>query len=119
MRTPAGKECPHYYQDFNRGRSVQECRLVKSNADSMKWRPGDCARCSVPDIVRANASPDMKLSLTIEGVWLGFVRRMRVEAWCLRHDIPIENPYVGCPQDIEENDGLRLFKEALEHKDDD
>ncbi len=114
MRTPAGKECPHYYEDFNRGRSVQECRLVKENPESMPWRPSDCAKCTVPDIVRANASPDMKLTLTIRGVLLGFVRRLDVDAWCLKHDIPIKNPYVGCPLDVDENDALRLFRTALD-----
>jgi len=118
MITPAGKECPHYYEDFNRGRSSQECRLVKDNPDSMRWRPGDCAKCPVPEIVRANASPHMKLSLTIRGALLGFVRQMKVEAWCMKHEIPIENPYVGCPLDAEENDALKLFREALDESDD-
>jgi hypothetical protein len=118
MRTPAGKECPHYYEDFNRGRNVQECRLVQENPLSMAWRPGDCAKCPVPDIVRANASTQMKLTLTIHGALLGFVRRMDVEAWCLTHDIPIENPYVGCPRDIDENDALRLFRDALDETED-
>jgi hypothetical protein len=101
-----------------RGRSVQECRLVKGNARSMHWRPTDCARCPVPDIVRANASPDMELTLTIKGEWLGFVRRLHVAARCLRHDIPIENPFLGCPRDVEDNEGLRLFKDALGQDDD-
>jgi hypothetical protein len=72
----------------------------------------------VPEIVLANASPNMVLTLTIRSRLLGFVRDMRVEAWCSKHDIPIENPYVGCPRDIEENEGLKVFKEALEHPDD-
>jgi len=114
MRTPAGQECPHYYEDFARGRSVQECRLVQANPESAPWRPKDCARCPVPEIVRANASPDMQLRLTIKPVLLGFVRQMRVEAWCERHDVPIENPYVGCPLCAEENPALRLFKDALD-----
>lgn len=118
MRTPAGKECPHYYEDFNRGRHVQECRLVKENPASLPWRPQDCARCPVPDIVRANASPHMKLTLTIRTAMLGIVRRLEVDAWCLKHDIPIENPYVGCPRDVDENDALRVFRDALEETDD-
>ena len=31
MRTPANTECPYYYEDFYRGRSTQECRLVGRN----------------------------------------------------------------------------------------
>ncbi len=118
MQTPAGKECPHYYEDFNRGRSVQECRLAKENPESLPWRPKDCFKCSVPEIVRANASPHMKLTLTIRSTLLGFVRQIRVEAWCTRHDIPIENPYVGCPLDVDENPGLKLFRDALDQPDD-
>jgi hypothetical protein len=118
MRTPAGQECPHYYEDFNRGRNVQECRLVKENHEkSLPWRPQDCARCPVPEIIRANASPHMKLTLTIRGALLGFVRRHDVEAWCLKHDIAIENPYVGCPLDMDENPALRLFRDALDGDD--
>lgn len=114
MVTPAGKECPHYYEDFNRGRAVQECRLAAQNPESLPWRPKDCAKCPVPDILRANASPNLELRLTIRGVLLGFVRQMRVDAWCTKHDIPIADPYTGCPLDAQENDALRLFREALD-----
>ncbi|NDJ79041.1 MAG: hypothetical protein GYB65_22550 [Chloroflexi bacterium] len=119
MRTPAGKECLHYYQDFHRGRSTQECRLVKDNPDSMPWRSRDCYKCPVPDILRANASDTMVLKLTIRPALLGFVRQYKVEAWCERHDIPIKDPYVGCPLDAEENPALQLFRDALEDSDDD
>jgi len=71
-----------------------------------------------PGIVLANASPDMELRLTIRSVFLGFIRQVRVEAWCIRHDIPIENPYVGCPLDVEESAALKLFQEALENDND-
>lgn len=114
MRTPAGQECPHYYEDFARGRSVQECRLAQANPNSAPWRPKDCARCPVPDILRANASPYLQLRLTIRPVLLGFVRQVKVEAWCERHDIAIENPYIGCPLCAQENPALRLFKDALD-----
>jgi len=117
MITPAGKPCPYYYADFNRGRSIQECRLVQENPESLPWRPKDCFKCPVPDILRANASPTMRLKLTIRPALLGFVRQLKVEAWCTRHDIPIENPYIGCPLDADENEGLRLFREALETPD--
>ena len=54
MRTPAGVECGNYYEDFYRGRSVQECRLIERNPSSKQWEPKLCARCPVPGIVRAN-----------------------------------------------------------------
>ncbi len=119
MRTPAGQECAHYYEDFHRGRAVQECRLAAANAHSLPWQPTDCARCPVPAILQANASPHMRLTLTVRKRWLGrFGRVLDVRAWCTLHDVPIENPYLGCPLDADENDALRLFREALEKTDD-
>jgi hypothetical protein len=116
MRTPTGKECKHYYQDFHRGRDVQECRLAKSNPDSLPWRPEDCARCPVPDILNANASPDMELKLTITSRFMGFGRKIEISAWDIRRNKPIEDPFVGIPSD---NPGLDIFRQALEDKDDD
>jgi hypothetical protein len=113
MRTPAGKECPHYYADYHRGRQIEECRLVKANPQSVSWQPKDCSRCPVPDIVLANASDTMLLKLTIRPALLGTVRRMKIDAWCDKHAIPIENPYVGCPRCAEENPALQVFRDAL------
>ncbi|MDX1994821.1 MAG: hypothetical protein SF029_20730 [bacterium] len=119
MRTPAGKECRHYYEDFYRGRNVQECRLVKGNPDSMHWRPVDCSRCPVPDILNANASPYLELKLTIKPRLLGLGRRNEVEASCERHRIPIEDAYTGCPKCNAERPGLDVFRKALDEIDDD
>lgn len=116
MRTPAGSECPHYYEDYNRGRELQECRLARLNPASLRWQPKDCARCPVPEIVRANASPTMKLTITIGRRWLGLGRQVTVTAHCTRHHVPIENPYVGCPLDVEQNPALKLFREALDDR---
>lgn len=118
MRTPAGKECPHYYEDFHRGRHVQECRLIKGNHELAPWQPKDCARCPVPEILRANASPSMRLKLTIKPGFLGIGRQLKVEAWCDIHEIPIKNPYVGCPLCAEDNQRLKIFKDALDKSDD-
>ncbi|HML24746.1 MAG TPA: hypothetical protein PKD09_24035 [Aggregatilinea sp.] len=113
MRTPAGKECPYYYANYHRGRETEECRLVAENPDSAPWQPRDCARCPVPDILLANASPNLRLKLTIRPKLMGFKRQMDVRAWCEKHDIVIEDPYTGCPLCAEENPGLKLFKDAL------
>ncbi|NWF68612.1 MAG: hypothetical protein HXY40_05975 [Chloroflexi bacterium] len=113
MRTPAGKECPHYYEDYYRGRAVQECRLVKENPQSERWQPGDCKRCPVPEIRAANSSRDLELKLTIVKTMLGFVRRVGISASCLKHRVPIEDPYTGCPQCAAERPGLDLFRKAL------
>ncbi len=114
MRTPAGKECPEYYQDFMRGRNIQECRLAKRNMESAAWQTGDCNRCRVPEIAMANASPDMRLKLTIRAGILGIGRRLVVEALCEKHTQIIPDPFVGCPQCNAERPGLSAFLSALE-----
>jgi hypothetical protein len=113
MRTPAGSECSYYYEDFHRGRNTQECRIPKA-PKSAAWRPEYCAKCPVPRILLANASATMELTLNIKQTFLGFGRKMEVMAHCLRHDIPIADPYVGCEQCNKERPGLDLFKSALE-----
>lgn len=117
MRTPAGTECDYYYEDFNRGRSIQECRIPK-NENSAHWKPEYCAKCQVPGILRANASPDLILELNIKQTLLGFGRKLEVRAWCRRHEVDIEDPYIGCPICAEERPGLNLFAQALEDGDD-
>ncbi|MBE2270081.1 MAG: hypothetical protein IAE80_17720 [Anaerolinea sp.] len=118
MRTPAGKECKFYYADYNRGRDLQECRLIKANPESLPWHPNYCAMCSVPDILHANSSPNLELSLTVRPRLLGLGRRLDVTASCLKHRVPIDDPYVGCPQCNAERPGLDAFIQALEQGDD-
>jgi hypothetical protein len=113
MRTPAGKECPEYYADFHRGRRIQECRLAKRNADSAPWHPADCARCPVPEILRANASDTLRLTLTIRPGFLGLGRRLLVTAHCQKHDQPVDDPYIGCALCNAERPGLAAFADAL------
>jgi hypothetical protein len=115
MRTPAGKECRHYYEDFHRGRDKQECRLVKANPASEAWLPADCSKCPVPDILRANADPDMELIVTIKAGFLGFFRRVEVTARDAVDGTPIADPYVGRTKD---NPKLDLFRQALAEIDD-
>jgi hypothetical protein len=117
MQTPAGKECKHYYQDFHRGRNIQECRLAKQNPESERWQPNDCNRCPVPDILLANADPDMELTLTIKRGFMGFGRRLEVTAHNRNDGSVIEDPYVG--QVDENNPGLDIFRQALDDMDDD
>ncbi len=117
MRTPAGKECPHYHEDFHRGRNLQECRLEKK-PESAYWKPDDCRKCPVPEILQANASPDLELMLTIKTGFLGFGRRVEIEAYCRRHNVNIPDPFVGCHLDRKENPGLDIFRKALEEPDD-
>ncbi|MBN1287306.1 MAG: hypothetical protein JXB47_18040 [Anaerolineae bacterium] len=117
MITPAGKECPHYYQDFHRGRSTQECRLIAANPESKPWRSKDCANCPVPDILRANASPDLMLKAHIDNGFLGLGLigvRVAVEAYCDKHSRPIKDPYVGCDLCNAERPGLAEILEQIE-----
>lgn len=119
MKTPAGKECRHYYEDFHRGRNVQECRLIQGNPDSLPWRPSDCEKCPVPDILNANASPNLELKLTVDTRLMGLGRKLDIEAFCTKHRCEIEDPYVGCEQcNAERSEALNMFRQALEGDDD-
>lgn len=118
MRTPAGKECPYYYADFHRNHNTQLCRLLEHHPESLPWQPSDCEKCPVPEIAAANASPNLRLDLIVNPVILGLGRRITVTASCKKHGIPVEDPYVGCPQCNAERPGLEAFKRALEETDD-
>ena len=96
MRTPAGRECPYYYEDFHRGRSTQECRLLARNPHAGPWEPKLCARCPVPDIRQANACPHMILHARVVKRWLGLVRRVDVRASCPTYGEAHVDPYAGC-----------------------
>lgn len=111
MRTPAGKECRFYYQNFHRGHSDQECRLIQANIRSPEWRPEDCSHCPVPAILQANSSPDLVLEGTVKKGVLGLRRRVEVKAFCSRHLSDVPHPQVGCLQCARERPGLQeLFQ---------
>lgn len=44
---------------------------------------------------------------------------MHVYAHCEKHDIPVADPYIGCPECNRERPGLELFAAALDNLDDD
>jgi hypothetical protein len=98
MRTPFGQECRYYYQDFHRGRSVQECRLVEQAPETEKWSSDLCRDCPVPGILRANGCPHMRLEGRVVKGFLGFGRRMLVTAYCSRSGGAVAEPPVGCGQ---------------------
>jgi len=97
MRTPAGTECRYYYEDFNRGRQTQECRLIKQNPRSLKWSPGLCAKCRVPRVLAANGSPYLRLELTARKRF-GLITTLDLAATCARHGEAIADPLSGCRQ---------------------
>ncbi|MFP4322867.1 MAG: hypothetical protein ACLFTK_10475 [Anaerolineales bacterium] len=117
MRTPDGRQCEYYYEDFHRGRDVQECRIGKTER-SAAWQPRDCAKCPVPDILRANACPHLQMKIHIQKPILGIGHKVKVSAHCDKIDDQVENPYVGCPRCNEDRPGLDLFAQALENMDD-
>lgn len=95
MRTPAGTECKFYYEDFNRGRDVQECRLIGQNPRSGPWRPSLCAGCPVPAIQRANACPNLVLEAWVGRRWL-VIPQVKVSAYCTLTEQMVADPMVGC-----------------------
>lgn len=97
MRTPAGQECPHYFEDFHRGRQVQECRLIEATPGGGNWAPDLCSKCPVPGIARANACPNLVLEAQVRSGFLGLVgRRVEVRASCLYTAGPVDEPHIGC-----------------------
>jgi hypothetical protein len=96
MRTPAGSECRFYYEDFYRGSSLQECRLLSRNPRSRPWEPRLCDRCPVPGILRANACPNMVLEAKAVRRWFNLVNRVEVYAVCTKHQVEVADPHVGC-----------------------
>lgn len=95
MRTPAGTDCRYYYEDFNRGRALQECRLIAQNRRSLPWTPELCGKCPVPEVLRANGSPDLRLELSVQKRF-GLIKGLHLEAYCLKHVEPVADPRRGC-----------------------
>ncbi len=98
MITPAGKDCPYYYEDFHRGRSHQECRLIEQTPEGGRYTPDLCNKCTVPRIVMANACKHMVLEAKVSKGFLGFGRGVNVTAYCTRSHQDVREPEIGCGQ---------------------
>lgn len=96
MRTPPGRDCSYYYEDFNRGAEIQRCRVRRAPGSS-RWRPRQCAKCPVPGVEAANGSPWLDVTLTARSRFPGLPEKFEVAAWCTQHG-PVEDPYVGCAE---------------------
>lgn len=96
MRTPAGKECKFYYEDYFRGASKQECRLLERNARGDQWKPSLCASCPVPDTLRQNACQNLAFEGFVEKSFFGMRERVRVYAVCTQEMCEVKHPEVGC-----------------------
>lgn len=108
MRTPAGQECRFYYENFHRGRDIQECRLIQANPNSPEWRPRDCSNCPVPEILRANNDPNLVMEGTVKRGFLGLGgRKVEITAYCSKHLVDVPNPHAGCPICARERPGFQ------------
>lgn len=96
MRTPAGAECGFYYEDLHRGAEQRQCRAPKAPG-SLAWRPPDCGRCPVPEILLRSGGPDFGVRITIRALPFGLARSVRAECWCDRHLLEVAEPLEGCP----------------------
>jgi hypothetical protein len=99
MRTPAGTECPFYFEDFHRGRERQECRLIERTPSGGIWEPSLCQGCRVPAITRANACPHLVLEArVVKSGFLGLGKKVEASAMCTRSLEDVPEPEVGCGQ---------------------
>jgi hypothetical protein len=98
MRTPDDIECSYYYEDFHRGRDVQECRLIAQTPNGGTWTPDLCSQCRVPRILMANACPNMVLEARAISRILGLYKRAQVTASCTRSLEIVNEPEIGCGQ---------------------
>jgi len=97
MRTPAGRECPYFYGDYYRGRSHEECRLLKAADSPQDWNAELCETCPVPNIARANSCQKMRLSARVtRSVFDVFQRRVHISAFCEKTQRKVKNPEIGC-----------------------
>jgi hypothetical protein len=95
MKTPAGRECPHFFGDYYRGRNVEECSLLKLH--NQQWTRDLCVTCPVPDIVRANSCQHMILKAEVaRPITAIFQRRVLVNVFCKKSQRDVPEPQVGC-----------------------
>lgn len=95
MKTPAGQECKYFYGDYFRGRSREECQLLK--ASGQRWTRDLCQTCPVPGILQANACEFMRLHGSVARPAAAlFMRRVQVSAYCEKGGRNVAEPHVGC-----------------------
>jgi hypothetical protein len=95
MRTPSGIECKYFYGDYFRGRSVEECRLLKASGEN--WTPDLCKTCPAPGISRANACEFLRLRGTVgRPLSAAFQRRVQLVTFCEKTNLDVKEPHIGC-----------------------
>jgi hypothetical protein len=99
MRTPAGKECKYFYGNYYRGRSQEECRLLKASEPPQSWTPDLCSTCPVPEILMANACEYMVLNAHVaRSIRSGLKRQVQITAFCEKAESVVDRPEIGCGQ---------------------
>ena len=96
MKPPLGFDCVYFFGDYYRGRNHEECRLISGGSDRGLWNSNYCRNCRVPVIIRANACPNMVLSVRIHAGILGIGRRVEVSAYCTLSKAAVYEPEIGC-----------------------
>jgi len=67
----------------------------------------------VPDILNANANPDLGIEFAINSYLVGLRRELKLRVWCREEEIPVAEAYTGCvSNDVDRR--LDLFREALD-----
>jgi len=95
MRTPSGIECKYFYGDYFRGRSVEECRLLKASGE--RWTPDLCKTCPIPGIMRANACEFLQLrGRVVRPFSAAFQSRVQVSAFCGKTNRDVKDAHIGC-----------------------
>jgi protein-arginine kinase activator protein McsA len=96
MKTPAGKDCDYFYGDYFRGRTSEECRLLKDHR--IPWSPYLCQECPVPEILQANSCQHQKLTPSLKRPIFFMRPQVQVSAFCNKTEQIVEEPRVGCGQ---------------------
>jgi hypothetical protein len=96
MKTPYGFECRFFFGDYYRGRQHEECRLMVKENDIHQWTSKLCATCSVPEILLANACPNLIILAEISATFLGLNKRIKINASCTKTGQAVSEPHIGC-----------------------
>ena len=96
MQTPHGFFCKHYYSDYFRGNTREECRLLSLQPQSVRWSADLCKKCPVPKILLANACQNMTLRAKVVKGILGTNKKVTVSSYCLKAQADVAEPEIGC-----------------------
>ena len=96
MRTPAGKECSYFFGDYYRGRNHEECRLLENASPPLKWKAELCNTCPVPDILNANACPNLILEPRLHSPFPLMKKEVRITSSCSKSGKKVKEPKIGC-----------------------